>query len=54
MKLSVAIAEAQALPSAFVVWRGLENSIAKAADFGYQGVELAMKTADTVDASAIK
>lgn len=54
MKLSVAIAEAQALPSAFVVWRGLENSIAKAADFGYQGVELAMKTADIVDASALE
>jgi sugar phosphate isomerase/epimerase len=54
MKLSVAIAEVQALPSAFVVWRGLENSIAKAADFGYQGVELALKTADEVDAAALE
>jgi sugar phosphate isomerase/epimerase len=50
MKLSVAIADTHALRSAFVVWRGLENSIAKAADFGYQGIELALKTAEEVNA----
>lgn len=49
MKLSVAIASKNALPSAFVVWRGFEESIKKAADFGYHGVELALKTADEVD-----
>lgn len=49
MKLSVAIAGQDALPSAFVVWRGFEESIRKAAEFGYQGVELALGTAEDVD-----
>jgi sugar phosphate isomerase/epimerase len=49
MKLSVAIARADAPPSAFVVWRGFEPSIAKAADLGYHGVELALASADDVD-----
>jgi sugar phosphate isomerase/epimerase len=49
MKLSVAVAAKEAPPSAFVVWRGFEESIAKAADLGYHGVELALKTADDVD-----
>ncbi len=49
MKLSVAVAGKSALPSAFVVWRGFEESIKKAADFGYHGVELALKTADEID-----
>jgi len=49
MKLSVAVASEDAPPSAFVVWRGFERSIAKAAEFGYHGVELALKTADEVD-----
>ena len=49
MKLSVAVAAKEAPPSAFVVWRGFEDSIVKAADFGYHGVELALKTADDVD-----
>ena len=43
MKLSVAIAGENALPSAFVVWRGFEHAIQKAAAFGYDGIELALK-----------
>lgn len=49
MKLSVAIAGSNALPTAFVVWRGFEKSIKKAAEYGYNGVELALKTADEVN-----
>lgn len=49
MKLSVAIAAENALPSAFVVWRGFEKSIMKASEYGYHGVELALKTADDVN-----
>ncbi len=49
MKLSVAVAGADAPPSAFVVWRGFEESIRKAADFGYHGIELALKEAGDVD-----
>jgi sugar phosphate isomerase/epimerase len=48
MKLAVAIAASDAPPSAFVVWRGFEESIGKAADMGYHGVELALKTAEEV------
>ena len=43
MKLGVAIASENALPSAFVVMRGLEKSIKKAHEFCYDGVELALK-----------
>lgn len=49
MRLSVAVAGEKALPSAFVVWRGFERSIKQAAEFGYHGVELALKTADEVN-----
>jgi len=49
MKLSVAVAGKEAPPSAFVVWRGFEESISKAADFGYHGIELALKTAEDID-----
>jgi sugar phosphate isomerase/epimerase len=49
MKLSVAVAGKDAPPSAFVVWRGFEESIQKAADLGYHGVELALKSADEVE-----
>ncbi len=48
LKLAVAIADTGAPPSAFVVWRGFEESMAKAARFGYQGVELALRRADDV------
>jgi sugar phosphate isomerase/epimerase len=48
MKLAVAIAAHDAPPSAFVVWRGFEDSIRKASEYGYQGVELALKSAEEV------
>ncbi|MGA0556055.1 TIM barrel protein [Larkinella sp. VNQ87] len=48
MKLSIAIADTHALPSAFVVYRGFETSILKAARLGYHGVELALKRADEI------
>jgi len=46
MKLSIAIAAERAEPSAFVVWRGFEQAFAKAAAYGYHGVELALRSAD--------
>jgi sugar phosphate isomerase/epimerase len=49
LKLAVAIADTNALPSAFVVFRGLETSIRKAKELGYDGVELALKKAEEVD-----
>lgn len=48
MKLAVAIAGANAIPSAFVVWRGFSESMRKASELGYHGVELALKTADDI------
>jgi len=54
MKLSVAIAGEAALPSAFVVWRGVGRSIEKAAEYGYHGVELALKTADDIDRAELE
>lgn len=48
MKLSVAMADKNALPSAFVVFRGIEESIPLAASFGYDGIELALKRPDEV------
>ncbi len=49
MKLSVAVAAENAPPSAFVVWRGFEDSARKAAELGYDGVELALKNAAEID-----
>ncbi|MEA4970016.1 MAG: sugar phosphate isomerase/epimerase family protein [Candidatus Pelethousia sp.] len=54
MKLSVAIADAVAGPSAFVVWRGFEDSARKAAEYGYHGVELALRCKEDVDAPALR
>ena len=48
MKLAVAVAGENALPSAFVVWRGFENSIRKASEYGYDGIELALKSAEDI------
>ena len=53
MKLSVAVAGKDALPSAFVVWRGFEDSIRKAKEYGYDGVELALRSASDISASAL-
>lgn len=49
MKLSLAIAGENALPSTFVVFRGFAPSMRKAAALGYDGVELALKRADDID-----
>ncbi|GAB1482245.1 hypothetical protein MASR2M78_10600 [Treponema sp.] len=49
MKLSLAIAGENALPSAFVVFRGFADSMRKAAALGYDGVELALKQHDEID-----
>lgn len=54
MKLSVAIADTSALSSAFVVFRGFDESIRKAAALGYDGVELALKKAEEVDRRALE
>ncbi len=53
MKLSVAIASKEAPSSAFVVWRGFEESIKKASRYGYQGVELALKSAADIDSDKL-
>jgi sugar phosphate isomerase/epimerase len=49
MKLSIAIADTHALPSAFVVYRGFEECIPKAAELGFHGVELALKRAGEIN-----
>lgn len=54
MKIGVAVAPENALPSAFVVWRGIEESIKKAAEYGYDGVELALSKKEDVDPGRIK
>ncbi len=53
MKLSIAIADTAALPSAFVVYRGFEKNIPGIAALGFQGVELALKRADEVNAGKL-
>jgi sugar phosphate isomerase/epimerase len=54
MKLSLAIGDNNALPSAFVVFRGFEDSIPKAARLGYEGVELALKRAGEVNPEKLR
>lgn len=49
MKLSIAIADTHALPSAFVVYRGFEECIPKVAGLGFDGVELALKRAGEIN-----
>lgn len=53
-RIAVAVATEDAMPNAFVVWRGIDSSIAKATSYGYDGIELALKTADQVDAPSLK
>ena len=52
-KIAVAIAHKEALPEAFVVFRGFEENIPLAADLGYNGVELALRRADEIDGTKI-
>lgn len=52
-KIAVAIAHKEALPDAFVVFRGFEENIPLAADLGYNGVELALRRADEINAKKI-
>jgi len=54
MKLGIAIAGDNALPSAFVILRGLEKSIRRAAEYGYDGVELALKDPSEVDKEKLR
>lgn len=54
MKTAVTIAGEDALGSAYVVWRGFEKSIRKAAEYGYDGVELALKDADDIDTGSLR
>jgi sugar phosphate isomerase/epimerase len=53
MKLSIAIADKDAPPDAFVVWRGFGENIARAAEYGYDGVELALRDASQIDAKKL-
>lgn len=53
LKLSIAIAESNALPSAFVVFRGFGKHIPIAASLGYDGVELALKSASEINAEKL-
>ena len=54
MKTAVTIAGEGAKASAFVVWRGFEQSIRKAAEYGYDGVELALKDASDIQPSTLR
>lgn len=54
IKLSIAIADTHALPSAFVVFRGFEACIPKAAQLGFNGVELALKRRSEIDEHRLK
>jgi 5-keto-L-gluconate epimerase len=51
LKLSIAIAGNDALPSAFVVFRGFEKYIPLAAELGYDGVELALRNSSDIKIS---
>jgi sugar phosphate isomerase/epimerase len=53
MKISIAIADTHALPEAFVVYRGFQTCIPKAAKLGFDGVELALKRAGEVDVNML-
>lgn len=54
MKLSVAIAGSEAMPNAFVTFRGVKESIIKAHAIGYDGVELALKRPDEVSKDELR
>ncbi|MEO8171478.1 MAG: sugar phosphate isomerase/epimerase family protein [Sediminibacterium sp.] len=54
MKLSIAIADTYALPNAYVVFRGFEKYIPLAASMGYNGVEIAVKSAGEINPAWLK
>jgi 5-keto-L-gluconate epimerase len=54
LKIAIAVASSDAPPEAFVVWRGFETSIVKARQFGYDGVELALRDAQQIDLPAVR
>lgn len=54
IKLAVAVATEDAMPDAFVVWRGIEESLKKAVAYGYDGIELALKHAGQVNPDKLK
>jgi sugar phosphate isomerase/epimerase len=53
-KFSVVIAHKEALPSAFVVFRGFEQNIRLAAHMGFNGIELALRTAGEINISEME
>jgi sugar phosphate isomerase/epimerase len=53
MKLAIAISASDAPDNAFVVFRGIEESIIKAAALGYEGVELAIAGPGDIDISRL-
>jgi sugar phosphate isomerase/epimerase len=53
MKLAIAISASDAPDNAFVVFRGIEESIGKAAALGYDGVELAIAGPGDIDISRL-
>ena len=54
MKLAVAVAGREAMMNAFVVFRGLEESMKKASDLGFDGVELALKRPDEISRTDLR
>lgn len=55
MKLGIAVAPTEALPSAFVVFRdAIEISIKKAHSLGFDGVELALLDSTQIDAGEVE
>ena len=54
MRIAVTIAGANALPTAFVVWRGFQKSMIAASEFGYDGVELALMSADEITPAELR
>lgn len=55
MKIGIAVASSDALPSAFVVFRDdLCDCVSRAAAMGYDGIELALRRADEVDVPRMK
>ena len=54
LKTAITIAGEHAKQSAFVVWRGFESSIKKAAEYGYDGVELALKGVEELDVNSLR